>query len=151
MMHRYKEFLKAVSGNAEKEEQLKEIVCDAVEKIKHYCPEEFWTTVYKMHCVAFGPHFDEQLAKMAVRKMRNVDGTTGEHWNMEQTNQLAAQYGIVHKADWYYTINMLYSDFSQVIGSDAGSYAKLAKAYMQDPDAGEGKVLSLWLAQMKEK
>lgn len=149
MMHRYKEYLAAVAGNPEKEEKIKEIACEAIEKIKMYCPEEFWATVYKLHCVAYGPHFDEKLAKMAVAKMRNVDGTTGEHWSMEQANSLADQYGVKHKADWYYTMNMLYSDFSQVIGSDAGSYAKLAKAYMQDPDAPEGKVLNSWLAQMK--
>ncbi|PWM78692.1 MAG: hypothetical protein DBY32_04215 [Phascolarctobacterium sp.] len=151
MLHRYKEFIKAVSGNAEKEEELKEIVCDAVEKIKHYCPEEFWATVYKMHCVAYGPHFDEKLARMAVGKMRNVDGSAGEHWTIEQTSQIADQYGIVHKADWYYVMNMLYSDFAQVIGNDSNTYAKMAKAYMQDPDAPEGKVLNLWLTQIKSK
>lgn len=149
MHRRYKEYLAAVAGNAEKEEEIKDIICAAVDKIKMYCPEEFWATVYKLHCVAFGPHFDESLAKKAVAKMRNVDGTVGEHWSMEQTNQLADQYGVKHKADWYYTMNMLYSDFSQVIGSDAGSYAKLAKAYLQDPDAPEGKAFNVWLAQMK--
>lgn len=148
-MLRFKEYWTAVAGNEEKENEMKEIICDAVEKIKMYCPEEFWATVYKLHCVAYGPHFDEKLAKMAVSKMRNVDGTTGEHWSMEQTNSLADQYGVKHKADWYYTMNMLYSDFSQVIGSDAGSYAKLAKAYMQDPDAHEGKAFKSWLAQMR--
>lgn len=148
-MLKFKEYWTAVAGNEEKENEIKEIICAAIEKIKMYCPEEFWATVYKLHCVAYGPHFDEKLAKMAVAKMRNVDGTNGEHWSMEQTNSFADQYGIVHKADWYYTMNMLYSDFAQVIGSDANNFAKLAKAYMQDPDAQEGKVFHLWLAQMK--
>ncbi len=49
MHRRYKEYLAAVAGNAEKEEEIKDIICAAVDKIKMYCPEEFWATVYKLH------------------------------------------------------------------------------------------------------
>lgn len=97
------------------------------------------------------PYFDEELAKKAVSAMRNVDGTTGEHWSMEKTNPLAEQNGIKEKADFYYTMNMLYSDFSDVLGSEASTYVKMAKAYMHDPDAPEGKVFDIWLAQMKRE
>ena len=93
----------------------------------------------------------EELAKKAVSAMRNVDGTTGEHWSMEKTNPLAEQNGIKEKADFYYTMNMLYSDFSDVLGSEASTYVKMAKAYMHDPDAPEGKVFDIWLAQMKRE
>lgn len=151
MHRRYKEYLAAVAGNAEKEEEIKDIICAAVDKIKMYCPEEFWATVYKLHCVAFGPHFDESLAKKAVAKMRNVDGTVGEHWSMEQTNQLAAKHDIKEKADFYYVMNMMHSDYADVLGSDVGTYVKMAKAYMEDPDAAEGKVFCTWLGQMRRK
>lgn len=91
----------------------------------------------------------ENYRNTAVSKMKNVDGTIGEHWSMEQTNTIATQHGIDHKADFYYTINMLYSDFSKVLGSDSSTYVKLAKAYMLDPDADEGKVFNLWMGQMR--
>ena len=80
--------------------------------------------------------------------MKNVDGTCGEHWTFEQTSQLAEQQGIKHKADWYYVLNMLWSDFSDVYNGDLNMYIRVAKNYMHDPDASEGKVLDVWLAQM---
>lgn len=35
------------------------------------------------------------------------------------------------------------------IGSDTNNYVRMAKAYINDPDASEGKVLDAWLAQME--
>lgn len=46
-------------------------------------------------------------------------------------------------------MNMLYSDYSEIYGSDINMYIRVAKAYMRDPDAPEGKVFDLWLAQME--
>ena len=53
------------------------------------------------------------------------------------------------KADWYYVMNMLHSDFAEILGSDTNNYVRMAKAYINDPDASEGKVLDAWLAQME--
>lgn len=149
-MHKYLEIMELVASDREKQEMLKEIVCDTIEKMKMYCPEEFYSTIYKIHCVAYGPHFDESLARKAVSRMKNVDGSIGEHWSMEQTDTIAKQEKINHKEDFYYVVNMLYSDFSEVLGSDASTYIKMAKAYINDPDASDGKPFKLWLAQTKE-
>jgi hypothetical protein len=46
-------------------------------------------------------------------------------------------------------MNMLYSDYSEIYGSGINMYIRVAKAYMHDPDAPEGKVFDLWLAQME--
>ena len=116
-----------------------------------HCPDLFYRTLYDLHCVAYGPHFDEALAKLAVSKMQNTDGTNGEHWTYEQTNQLAEQHNIKHKADWYYVLNMVYSDYGAAFSGDSGTLVKIAKAYMCDPDAPSGKVLDLWVAQMRAK
>ena len=48
----------------------------------------------KIHCIAYGPHFDEHLAKKAVSEMKNVDGTTGEHWTVEETTRVMDQNGV---------------------------------------------------------
>lgn len=37
-----------------------------------------------------------------------------------------------------------------MLGSDASTYIKLAKAYMSDPDAPEGKAFDLWVAKMRK-
>lgn len=149
-MYNYKEYFSKIAGDDTKEKKLKEIVCSAIEKVKHYCPEEFHKIMYDVHCVAYGPHFDECLAKEAVAKMQNVDGTDGEHWSFEQIASLANQHNIKEVADLYYTMNMLYSDFSEVLGGDMGTFLKLSKAYMYDPDASKGKVFKIWVTQHKE-
>lgn len=148
-MHKLKKYWEKVSADPVKIEEMEEIVCEALEEVRGRCPRLFWDTAYKLHCVAYGPHFDERLAKKAVSRMKNVDGTCGEHWTYEQTSQLADQQGITQKADWYYVMNMLYSDYSEIYGSDINMYIRVAKAYMHDPDAPEGKVFDLWLAQME--
>ena len=58
---------------------------------------------------------------------------------------------IKEKADFYYVMNMMHSDYADVLGSDVGTYVKMAKAYMEDPDAAEGKVFCTWLGQMRRK
>lgn len=145
-MHKLKKYWEKVSADPVKITEMEEIVCEALEEVRGRCPRLFWDTAYKLHCVAYGPHFDEHLAKKAVARMKNVDGTCGEHWTFEETNQLADQQGITQKADWYYVMNMLYSE---IYGSDINMYIRVAKAYMRDPDAPEGKVFDLWLAQME--
>ena len=45
-----------------------------------------------------------------------------------------------NKYDWYYLMNMLHSDYSNLWGEDVAQYVKFAKAYINDPDAGAGKV-----------
>ncbi|MCD7811999.1 MAG: hypothetical protein LUG91_09180 [Ruminococcus sp.] len=146
-MHRIIEYAEQIVGDEAKEKEFKHIVCEAMEKIRKSSPEEFYSTMYKLHCLVYGPHFDEHLAKKAVAEMRNVDGTSGEHWTIQQTNSLAMQHNIKEKYDFYYVINMLHSDFSEIIGNDNSTYAKLAKAYMCDPDAPEGKAFRLWFSQ----
>ena len=43
-----------------------------------------------------------------------------------------------------YLMNMLYSDFEGVLGDNADLYLKMACAYIDDPDADEGKVFRIW-------
>ena len=148
-MHKLKKYWEKVSADPVKIEEMEEIVCEALEEVLGRCTRLFWDTAYKLHYVAYGTHFDEHLAKKAVAGMKNVDGTCGEHWTYEQTRQLADQQVITQKADWYYVMNMLYSDYSEIYGSDINMYIRVAKAYMRDPDAPEGKVFDLWLAQME--
>lgn len=36
-------------------------------------------------------------------------------------------------------MNMLYSDYYNVLGSDTATYVKMSKAWFEDPDVSEGK------------
>lgn len=67
-----------------------------------------------------GPHFDEEMARKAVSKMENEDGSRGQHWSIEETTSLANQHGIrmdekFNKYDWYVALNMVYSDYYRVV------------------------------------
>ena len=90
-------------------------------------------------------HLNEHLAKKAVSKMKNVDGTTGEHWTLEQIETLIKNHKLDYSCyDFYYLMNMLYSDFEGVLGDNADLYLKMACACIDDPDADEGKVFRIW-------
>ena len=149
-MHKLKEYMLKADSDPAKKQELEEVACDAIEKLRKYCPDISWETAYKLHCIVYGPHFDEALAKKAVAEMKNVDGTRGAHWTYEDITALASQNGIKEVADLYYLMNMFYSDYKEVLGSDVGVYLKMAKAYMNDPDAPKGKAFRSWVARIKE-
>lgn len=102
-----------------------------------------------------GPHFNEEHARKAVSKMENEDGTRGPHWSVEETTALASQYGInlgsrFNRYDWFVALNMVYSDYYKVIISMTNSnstkhFVELAKAWINDKDIDEGKMLKLAL------
>lgn len=99
-----------------------------------------------------GPHFNEEHARKAVSKMENEDGTRGPHWSVEETTALASQYGInlgsrFNRYDWFVALNMVYSDYYKVIISMTNSnstkhFVELAKAWINDKDIDEGKILN---------
>lgn len=146
-MHKYEDYIDIVDGDEMKEDEIDCIVCGALEKLKAHDEDDYEAVMMKIHCVAHGPHFDEHLAKKAVSEMKNVDGTAGEHWTLEETSRVMDQNSIkANKYDWYYLLNMLHSDYSHLWGEDVAQYVKFAKAYINDPDAGTGKVFYLWRA-----
>ena len=147
MMHELREYMKAIEGNVTKEEEVYEHLWWGLCKLKMHDEEDYYKMMLKVHSVVYGMHFDEKLAKKAVAHMHNVDGSTGEHWTWEQTTSVANQYGIKCYADWYYAMNSLWSDLSNVMGSDANTYAKMAKAmYFDDPDMVDGKLFKAYMA-----
>jgi len=88
---------------------------------------------------------DKETAEHWTREMKNEDGTTGPHWSMEQTKKVMEQHKInCDPIEFYAAMNMMYSDYSKVakeFGVDSAAYyAKLAKAFLEDKDAGKGKL-----------
>lgn len=104
----------------------------------------------KAYEMEHGPHFNEEHARKAVMKMENEDGTRGPHWSLEETSDLASQYGIslsgkFNRYDWFVALNMVYSDYYKVLLNITGSnnikhYIEFAKAWLNDKDIDEGKM-----------
>lgn len=124
----------------EHEESLRKLFVDAMEDLEHYdeaAHKEIECELYKM---VYGNHLNEDMAKEWVSNMKNKDGTTGEHWTIEQTSQYMGEY---NKYDWYTVMNMIYSDFYSPKYS-TNDYVTLADDWLSDKDAKPDKLLNYY-------
>lgn len=90
---------------------------------------------------------DETMAHEWARRMRNDDGSTGPHWSMDQIQQLVQQRRELQDyepAEVFAVMNMMYSDYAKVAkkfnANNMDFYVCMAKAWLDDPDAGAGKM-----------
>lgn len=88
---------------------------------------------------------DEHKAQEWTRRMRNADGSSGPHFKPEQAEQIrASQCPHCDRWEFFAALNMMYSDYCEVakkMGMDKPDfYAHMAKAFIDDDDAGEHKL-----------
>ena len=94
-------------------------------------------------------HLSKADAESWVSRMKNSDGTVGAHWTFEQTQDVAKQRNITcDPNDFWAVMNMMYSDYCQVAKRQSvdtpGFYADMAKAFLEDTDAVDGKAYLYW-------
>ena len=65
-MHKYEEYMKMIDGNEAKEKEADYVMAAALHKLKSHDEDDFECVMEKLHCLVYGPHFDEHLAKKAV-------------------------------------------------------------------------------------
>ena len=118
------------------------------EKVKESNPELANRFLMKVDLL-LNPHFTKESAEYVVSKLKNKDGTEGEHWNYDTTEKVlfSRKYDF-DEADWYYTLNMIYSDYYKSGRSD-DTYIELANDFLSDEDAPEGKAKKYYLAMNK--
>lgn len=108
-----------------------------------------------LYVEVYGEHLNEGMATEWVANMVNKDGTTGAHWSIDETTQVAKQIGVpfesFNKYEWFAVLNMLYSDYYGSISSDTTTYAKLAKDWLLDRDVAEGKAYRYYKYVVSEK
>ena len=92
-------------------------------------------------------HLTRDEAEKWVRGMKSEDGKTGGRWPLNEIKQYAGNFGIHGEEEiieFFAVMNALYTDYCKVAkkyGVDKVDFwADLAKAFMHDKDAGEGKV-----------
>ncbi len=93
-----------------------------------------------------GARLNRQMAEKWVRGMKNADGSTGEHWTMEQTSAIMERHGLrCNPVKFWVAMNAVYSDLSEVaekhgVGNEE-FYADMAKSFwLCDRDAVEDKL-----------
>lgn len=97
-----------------------------------------------------GRHFGKELYEYAVAGMENEDGTKGPHWSVEEAANYAKAKGLsltrFNEYDLAYAMNMVYSDYKGAIPDNTESYFRVARAFLEDKDAPEGKAYLYWKA-----
>ena len=91
-------------------------------------------------------HLTMDDARRWAEKMKNADGSSGPHWTIAQTEQVKRENGMRCNAPEFFAVmNAIYSDFCVALEecgiqrTDTACYAKLARAWLMDEDAEEGK------------
>lgn len=115
------------------------------EKVRENDPELVDHFLMKVDLL-LNPHFTRESAEYAVSRMKNKDGTTGEHWTYDDTTNVLRDSNLpFDEADWYFTLNMIYSDYYK---SDKSTkhYVEMAEDFLNDMDAPEGKAKKYYLA-----
>lgn len=135
------------------DDQVRNFIDDALGMIKETNHELYDTLEMHLYKEIYGCHFNSWMLECANSKLVNEDGTTGGHWNIDQTTSVAKNVGMIlsnyNEYDWNYVMNMLYSDYYGLGNADANFYGKMAKKFLEDIDAPEGKALKYYLAMKK--
>lgn len=131
-------------------EQLKDFAHYSIGMVKRIDEDVYDDIEMYLYKEVYGCHFCKWLLEKAVKQMRNEDGSTGPHWTLDQTTSVAKNNGIefVHfnEYDWNYVMNMIYSDYYGSVPNETTMYVKMARKFLEDKDAKEGKALKYWLA-----
>ena len=102
--------------------------------------DEFLTNLENQLCY---PPLTKEQAEEYVSHMTNKDGSTGEHWNLEQVKayvQSHPEYSDLNILDFYVAINMMYSDYYKP-NYVTDNYASMARDFVADKDAPANKVV----------
>lgn len=144
-----KELMSKLLDDPEKRHEAVELADNMLTAIKHLDERMYNCLLLKLHTELYGYHFNEHMAKEAVKHMKNYDGTTGEYWTLEQTTNLLSQSGLsFNKYDWYYVLNMLHSDAGNIFRNDINLYVKYAtEVYFKDADADDTKAFKHYISQ----
>ena len=123
--------------------QLVDFLTKQIDELKHYDEELHDEMECELYLAVYGPHFSEWAYDKAVTHLENADGTVGPHWEFSAVRDYANQRGLAYdrfnEYDFAYVMNVMYSDYFGSVNDSPESYYKLAKAFLEDKDAPEGK------------
>ncbi len=120
-------------------------VCHTLKELKEDNKEDYEELKEKIYIIMYGYRLNDHLCEEWVKHMKNSDGTTGEHWTIAETTQVARQIGLtlggtISEYEWWAVMNMIYSDYYGCVPNDISIYAKMGRSFLEDEDANEGKL-----------
>lgn len=132
-------------------------IASFLEEAEKAMPEEVEELRCDLEIAIHGPHFTEYTSEMAVAEMVNADNTVGGHWSLDETTAVAESKGLDFETkkynmyDWYYTMNMIYSDFFMFHRGEPTKVAEMSVLWLEDKDAPEGKSYLYYKAMKNAK
>jgi hypothetical protein len=146
----YKEYIEKIvdSNDSNKMYELKKLVEDMYGSIQIKDPETFKNYECKLYEIAEGKRLTEEKAKMYVENMKPP-----AKWSIEDTDSVRARMNVnIPRIDFYVLMNMLYTDYNNVLGNgdtdeELRKYIQMAEDFYNDPDSGktgEEKVYCYW-------
>lgn len=134
-------------------EQLKSFLYDQFDELKRTMPEIYEDMEAELYEHIYGPHFTKWKYECAVSCLENEDGTKGPHWTVEQITDLARSKGITfarfNEYDFAYAMNVMFSDYYGAVQDSTEAYFRMAKAFLMDKDAPDGKAFLYYKAMCK--
>lgn len=96
------------------------------------------------HAKGGGMMLTEDMAHEWMEGLHNEDGTKGPHWTMDQVKQVMSQRGVkLEPLEFWAVLNIMYSDYCGVLKKHGANnmdvYVDMAKAWLEDKDAMDGK------------
>lgn len=135
-MSEFKEFMDNYGrvSSVDDMERLSDVIDHLFCYLKDHHPDIYHKYITKVKLTNKHAPWDKEQAELAVSKMKNKDGSEGEHWNYDQTSEVLRKKGYDHdEAEWYYVLNMVYSDYySPNFSTDI--YVELACDIIDDID-----------------
>lgn len=112
-MMKYHELVKHYVDDASYEDmvELAKETDDFVEEVRKDHPDMVEKFLIKLD-LEINPKFGKETSKYATSKLKNKDGSVGEHWPFEVTSKALTAKGYEHDPyAWYYVLNLVYSMF----------------------------------------
>ena len=143
------------SDDNEKMEKLKDLLENTITYLKGTDYDEYEKIECKLYEIVEGKKLTEEKAKEWVDKM-----IPAAKWTMTETNDVRGKFNVdIPAIDFYVLMNMLYSDFGDVIGENITNdilekYVKLAEDWYYDEDInldGHEKLYEYWKSIAKNK
>lgn len=125
-------------ASPEKMKEWGDLFENLMETIKESHPDLYKKYYIEFYKINFGEHLDECLAKYWVDNMISSTGFKGEKFTKQDSDEIAKQLNLSFDGyndwDWCAILNMVWSDYSQVIGNNMSMCQSIAKATIEDVD-----------------
>ena len=142
--------LKEILNDATKED-LMNFVCDLMCELNITMPQVYETLLIDLHKNVYGFHFSKGLALKAVSEFEDSNENKGGKYSLEEACKIRRDYNIsLNEYDFFYVLNVMYSDYSKLLNNDLVSYVKMVSLFLEDEDAPEGKALKYYLSMRKD-